>query len=189
MINLILFGPPGSGKGTQSDFLVEKYNLHHISTGDMFRSEIGGKTELGLLAKSYMNKGELVPDEVTISMLKKRVEDNPGVQGYIFDGFPRTVPQAEALDRMLEEMGQSVNLVELKVGDDELRRRLLERGKTSGRADDTNVDTINNRIQVYKDNTIPVATYYDSHGKAAFVEGEGAIEEVTNRLFNVVDSL
>lgn len=188
MINLILFGPPGSGKGTQAAFLVEKYNLLHISTGDLFRSEIGGKTELGLLAKSYMNKGELVPDSVTISMLRKKVEDNPDVEGYIFDGFPRTVPQAEALDKMLGETEQSVNLVELKVGDDELRARLMERGKTSGRADDTNIDTINNRIQIYKENTVPVATYYNGLNKATFVNGVGSIEEVTNRIFKVVDS-
>ncbi len=188
MINLILFGPPGSGKGTQANGLVEKYGIHHISTGDLFRREIKNKTALGLEAVSYSSKGQLVPDSVTVGILRKEVEANPDAKGFIFDGFPRTVPQAEALDKLLEEMDQSITcLVELRVGDEELTRRLLERGKTSGRVDDQDPSIIANRIQVYKDETIPVALHYAQVDKAFVVDGVGTIEDVFERLCDRVD--
>lgn len=190
MINLILFGPPGSGKGTQAAKLVEHYNLYHISTGDMFRSELKGETELGLLAKSYIDKGELVPDEVTISMLEKRVEANPDVKGFIFDGFPRTVAQAEALDKFLAGRGTAITaLTELDVPEDELIVRLQNRAKDSGRADDADVNVIKNRIQVYRDNTLPVAGYYSTKDKAHKIEGVGSIDEVFGRLTAAIDSV
>ena len=190
MINLILFGPPGSGKGTQAAKLVEHYNLYHISTGDMFRSEIKGKTELGLLAISYTSKGELVPDEVTIKMLKKRVEDNPNVEGFIFDGFPRTVAQAEALDAMLAEKDDDISaLTMLVVEDEELIARLQNRAKDSGRTDDADVEVIKNRLQVYTDNTLPVAGYYETKGKTHKIDGVGSIEEITARLVTAIDNV
>ena len=154
MLNLILFGPPGSGKGTQAERLISKYNLCHISTGDMFRYELSHNTELGQLARSYMDKGQLVPDSVTIAMLKKRVEDNPHVKGFIFDGFPRTTPQAEALDELLAEVGESISgLIELSVDENEIVKRVLLRGKTSGRADDNDESIIRKRINVYRSET------------------------------------
>lgn len=189
MINLILFGPPGSGKGTQAKFIAEKFDLLHISTGDLFRSEIGNKTELGLLAKSYMDKGELVPDEVTVNMLKKRVQENPDVSGYIFDGFPRTIPQAEALDAMLAESGEEVTCVlELDVPDEELIARLQNRAKTSGRTDDADVDVIKNRLDVYKNYTATVATHYAAKNKTQKVDGVGDIAAITNRLTDALNS-
>lgn len=190
MINLILFGPPGSGKGTQAAQLVEHYNLYHISTGDMFRSEIGNQTELGLLAKSYMNKGELVPDEVTINMLKKRVEENPSVKGFIFDGFPRNVEQAAALDNMLAEKGTPITaLLELDVPAEELIVRIMNRAKTSGRVDDGKPNIIKNRIQVYRETTSPVANYYDEQDKTYKVKGLGSIEEITGKLISTLDAV
>lgn len=188
MINLILFGPPGSGKGTQAAKLVEKYNLLHISTGDLFRSEIGNKTPLGLEAKSYMDKGELVPDEVTIGMLKKKVKENPDVKGYIFDGFPRTIPQAEALDAMLMIDSQEItSLVALSVDDEEIVKRLLHRAKTSGRSDDADENIIRNRLNVYKETTSIVAGHYKKKDKTQTVNGVGAIDEVFGRLTQVID--
>ena len=190
MINLILFGPPGSGKGTQASKLVEKYGLLHISTGDLFRYEIGNDTPLGLKAKSYMDKGELVPDEVTVGMLRNKVEANPDVQGFIFDGFPRTIPQSEALDHLLQELGLEVSkLIMLDVEDEELVNRLTERGKTSGRSDDTNVDIIRNRIEVYKSNTTPVFDFYAQSGKSVKIDGIGQIEEIFERLCVEIDGL
>lgn len=183
MINLILFGPPGSGKGTQAAYIVEKYGLHHISTGDLFRREIKGKTALGLEVVSYSSKGQLVPDSITIGILRQEVEAHPGAKGFIFDGFPRTVPQAAALDIFLSEMEQSITcLIELRVNDEELTTRLLERGKTSGRADDQDSAIIANRIQVYKDETIPVALHYAQVDKAFIVDGVGSMEEVFGRI-------
>jgi len=190
MINLILFGPPGSGKGTQAAKLVEKYKLLHISTGDLFRYEMGNDTPLGLEAKSYIEKGELVPDSVTVGMLRNKVEANPDVPGYIFDGFPRTIPQAEALDRLLEEKGTSVSkLVMLDVADNELVKRLLERGKTSGRKDDADEDIIRNRIEVYKNETSPVYDFYAAKDQSVKVDGIGSIDEIFDRLCAEIDSL
>ncbi|MEL6659086.1 MAG: adenylate kinase [Bacteroidota bacterium] len=188
MINLILFGPPGSGKGTQAAKLVEKYNLLHISTGDLFRYEIGNNTPLGVEAKSYIDKGALVPDSVTIGMLRNKVEANPDVAGYIFDGFPRTVPQAEALDSLMAEQGNSISkLILLDVDDDEIVTRLLERGKTSGRSDDQNEGTIRNRINVFKNETSPVFDFYAHQDKSVKVAGVGTIEVIFDRLCEEID--
>ncbi len=190
MLNLILFGPPGSGKGTQAAHLVEKYQLLHISTGDMFRYEIGNSTELGQLAKSYMNQGQLVPDSVTIAMLRKRVEDNPGVAGIIFDGFPRTVAQAEALDQLLAEMGTRISgLIALEVSDDEITQRILLRGQTSGRSDDNDEAIVRKRIEVYKNETTPVFDYYAQSGKSLKINGIGSIEDIFGRLCAAIDAL
>ncbi len=190
MLNLVLFGPPGSGKGTQAEKLVEKYNLFHISTGDMFRYELKNNTELGQLAKSYSERGELVPDSVTIAMLRKRVEDNPNVKGFIFDGFPRTIPQAEALDTLLKEMNQSVNaLIALKVAEDEIVKRLLNRGKTSGRADDNDERIIRNRMQVYEKETSVVYDYYATFDKSMSIHGVGSVEDIFEVLCKKIDTL
>ncbi len=188
MINLILFGPPGSGKGTQAAKLVEKYDLLHISTGDLFRYEMSNDTPLGQLAKSYIAKGELVPDEVTIGMLRNKVEAHPEVHGYIFDGFPRTVAQAQALDALLAEKGQTVTkLIMLDVPDDEIVARILLRGQTSGRADDLDSSIIRNRIEVYKNETSPVFDFYDASGKSVKINGVGSIEEIFDRLCEQVN--
>ncbi len=190
MTNLILFGPPGSGKGTQAENLVEKYSLLHISTGDLFRYEMGNDTELGQLAKSYMAKGELVPDEVTIGMLKNKVNANPDVAGYIFDGFPRTIAQAKALNAFLAEKDEAITaLIALDVDDEEIVARLLNRGKTSGRADDNDESIIRNRIEVYNNETSPVFDFYDESDKSFKVEGVGSIEEISGRLFQTIDGL
>lgn len=190
MLNLILFGPPGSGKGTQADKLVAKYKLFHISTGDMFRYELSNNTELGQLAKSYMSKGQLVPDSVTISMLEKRVADNPDVKGFIFDGFPRTKTQALALDEFLAERGQSIKgLIELVVNEDEIVNRILLRGASSGRADDNDESIIRKRFDVYRNETTPVGEHYETLGKAHKIEGIGTIEEIFDKLCATIDSL
>lgn len=188
MINLILFGPPGSGKGTQAKMLAEKYNLIHISTGDLFRYEIGNKTPLGMKAKSYMDKGNLVPDEVTIGMLENKVNANPEAAGFIYDGFPRTIPQCEALDSFLRKKNQDVtSLISLQVADDEIVERLLLRGKDSGRPDDANETVIRKRIEVYEEETAPVYQFYKAQGIAELVQGEGSIEEIFNALSAVLD--
>ncbi|MFZ2900828.1 MAG: adenylate kinase [Saprospiraceae bacterium] len=190
MINLILFGPPGSGKGTQAVQLAEKYEILHISTGDLFRYEMGNNTPLGQKAKSYMEKGELVPDEVTIGMLRNKVEANPEAKGFIFDGFPRTVAQARALDAMLEEEGQEVSaLIALEVDDEEIVARILNRGKSSGRADDNDESIIRNRIAVYNRETAPVFDYYAQTGKTKLIDGIGSIDEIFGRLCAAVDAL
>lgn len=190
MKHIILFGPPGSGKGTQAKQLSEKFNLIHISTGDLFRYEIGNETPLGLEAKSYMEKGQLVPDSVTINMLKNKVEKHPDAAGFIFDGFPRTIPQAKALDAFFESREEHLSgLVSLVVDDNEIVKRLLERGKTSGRDDDRNEDIIRNRIQVYKEQTSPVFDYYEQKGKSYTVEGVGSIEVIFNQLSEVIESI
>ena len=189
-LNLILFGPPGAGKGTQAKKLVDIYGLLQISTGDLFRYEIGNNTPLGIKAQEYMNKGELVPDEVTVGMLKNKVESNPDYKGYIFDGFPRTIPQSNALDTYLASKGESVSqLIALDVDDEELVKRLLERGKTSGRADDNNEEIIRNRISVYNSETAPVFDFYEKQSKATKVPGVGSIDEIFERLKDKIDPL
>jgi len=190
MINLILFGPPGSGKGTQALKLTERYGLLHISTGDLFRYELGNNTPLGVLARSYMEKGHLVPDEVTVGMLRNKVDANPDVNGYIFDGFPRTIPQAEALDALLAERGDSISrLIMLDVTEDEIVTRILERGKSSGRADDNDAAIIRNRFEVYLNETSPVYDFYAQSGKSVKVHGIGSIEEIFEMLCAEIDSL
>ena len=188
MLNLILFGPPGSGKGTQAEKLIEKYGILHISTGDLFRYEIGNNTPLGLEARSYMAKGELVPDAVTIGMLKNKVNANPDARGIIFDGFPRTIAQAEALDTFLDEKNTPVTaLVALDVPEDELVVRLLNRGKSSGRPDDNDETIIRNRIAVYKTETAQVFDYYAESGKSKLIPGVGTIDEIFNRLVSAIE--
>ncbi len=190
MLNIILFGPPGSGKGTQAESLIEKYQILHISTGDLFRYEMGNNTPLGIKAKEYMSKGELVPDEVTIGMLKNKVNSNPNVRGIIFDGFPRTIAQAASLDSFLSEKNAQVSvLVALDVPDEELVARLLNRGKSSGRADDNDEQIIRNRIQVYKSETAPVFDYYASSGKSVLINGVGSIQDIFNRLCEAIDQV
>ncbi|OAV43051.1 adenylate kinase [Lewinella sp. 4G2] len=179
MYNLILFGPPGSGKGTQAGKLVEKHGFLHISTGDMFREELSKNTPLGQEARSFMDRGHLVPDEVTIAMLRKRVEANPDVEGIIFDGFPRTDPQAVALNELMEELNSQIDaLILLDVNKDEVVKRILGRGATSGRADDLKVDTITTRYDNFVAYTTPVYHYYDELGLAHKVDGMGSIDEV-----------
>lgn len=188
MINLILFGPPGSGKGTQAQRLVDKYGIAHWSTGDMFRFELNNHTELGQLAKSYMDKGQLVPDEVTISMLKKRMESGNANNGFILDGFPRNIVQARALDKLLEEKNLKITaLLSLEVDEEELINRLLNRGKVSGRADDVNEEIIRRRLEVYKEETTPVYNYYAEKQMAVQVNGMGTIDEIFEELCLLID--
>lgn len=190
MINLILFGPPGSGKGTQAAKLVEKYGLLHISTGDLFRYEIGNNTPLGIEAKSYISKGDLVPDSVTIGMLENKVNANPDVTGFIFDGFPRTEAQAEALDTLMNGKEDKIAiLLMLDVSDNEITTRLLERGKTSGRSDDQNEETIQHRINTYRKETSPVFDFYAKQEKSVKINGLGSIEEIFGRLCDQIDTL
>lgn len=189
MLNIVLFGPPGAGKGTQSEKLIAKYNLVHLSTGDIFRANIKGETELGKLAKSYMDQGQLVPDAVTISMLEAEVNKNPNAKGFIFDGFPRTQAQAVALDSLLKSKNTSITLMlALEVGEEELRKRLLLRGQNSGRPDDQNPEVIQKRIDVYNNETAPVKDFYTSQGKYQGVYGIGEIESIFKALCNVIDS-
>ena len=190
MTNLVLFGPPGAGKGTQAEFLKDKYNLVHISTGDVFRYNIKNETALGTLAKSYMDKGGLVPDEVTIKMLNAEVEKNSDANGFIFDGFPRTEAQAKALDKLMEDKDSSVNaMIALEVDDEVLVGRLLERGKTSGRADDADESIIRNRIVEYYNKTAVLKNYYSAQNKYFGVDGVGSIKEIAERLNKVIDAL
>jgi len=189
MINLVLFGPPGAGKGTQAERLVERYNLVHLSTGDIFRRNIKGGTELGTLARKYMDQGNLVPDEVTIKMLQSEADMHPDANGFIFDGFPRTQTQAKALDEFLEGKNQSITLMlSLKVEDEELKKRLMKRAETSGRADDANPEIIANRIQVYKRDTAPVADYYNTQDKLVEINGVGSIDDISQRLYDAIDN-
>ncbi len=190
MLNLVLFGPPGAGKGTQAEFLIGSYNLIHLSTGDLLRSEIAGKTKLGMEAKTFMDKGELVPDAVVIGMIRTKLEANPAANGFIFDGFPRTVEQAEALDELLDGNGTPISgMLSLEVERQELINRLLGRGLVSGRADDQDQAVIENRISVYGQKTAPLITYYEAKGKHFGINGMGSIEEIAERLKTTVDSL
>lgn len=188
MINIILFGPPGSGKGTQSEKLIEKYKFKHISTGDLLRSEIAAKTSLGIEAKNFMDKGQLVPDEVVIGMISHVLEANPQAKGFLFDGFPRTKAQSEALDKLLHEKHTEISLVlALTVSEDELVKRLLNRGLTSGRSDDVNEEIIRARIIEYENKTSVVADYYKKFNKVAAIKGEGSVEEIFALLCNEID--
>ncbi len=190
MINIVLFGKPGAGKGTQAEFLKEKYNLTHLSTGDIFRFNIKNDTDLGRLAKTFMDKGDLVPDEVTIQMLQSEVDKNPQSAGFLFDGFPRTLAQAAALDNFLESKGQNITAtVALDADDSVLVARLLERGKTSGRPDDQDEVKIRNRYQEYNEKTAPLMDYYKGQNKFHAVNGIGTILEVNERLNFVFDNL
>jgi adenylate kinase len=188
MFNLILFGPPGSGKGTQSEKLIAKYGLKHLSTGDLLRFEISHKTPLGLEAKSLMDKGHLVPDEVVIGMISSALDANAGAKGFLFDGFPRTAAQAEALDRLLELKHATINvMLALEVSEEELVKRLLKRGETSGRSDDTNEVIIRERITEYHKKTTAVAEYYKKFNKVVMVEGEGTVDEIFDGLCKEID--
>jgi adenylate kinase len=188
MFNLILFGPPGSGKGTQSEKLIAKYGLKHLSTGDLLRSEIAAKTPLGLEAKSIMDKGQLVPDEVVIGMISSALDNNLQAKGFLFDGFPRTSAQAEALDNLLSLKEAGINvMLALNVSEEELVKRLLKRGETSGRSDDTNENVIRARITEYHAKTAIVADYYKQFDKVVLIKGEGSIDEIFNALCKEID--
>lgn len=188
MLNLILFGPPGSGKGTQSEKLIGKYGLKHLSTGDLLRCEIAAKTPLGLEAKNLMDKGQLVPDEVVIGMISSALETNPDVKGFLFDGFPRTSAQAEALDRLLELKNTSIKvMLAMDVSEEELVNRLLKRGITSGRSDDNNEGVIRARIAEYNNKTAAVADYYKKFNKVVLVKGEGSVENIFEGLCKEID--
>ena len=188
MFNIILFGPPGSGKGTQSEKLIERYGLKHLSTGDLLRAEIANKTPLGLEAKSLIDKGQLVPDEVVIGMIDSAIEANAGVNGFLFDGFPRTVAQAEALDKLLSFKKSVIGvMIALQVPEEELIARMLNRAKTSGRSDDADENVLRNRQAVYRRDTLPVADHYRKADKVEEVYGLGTVEEIFERLTQVID--
>ncbi|MBA2329378.1 MAG: adenylate kinase [Flavisolibacter sp.] len=188
MLNLILFGPPGSGKGTQSEKIVDKYGLVHLSTGNLLRQEIIDKTPLGLEAKSFMDKGQLVPDEVVIGMIDSCLEKQQDAKGFLFDGFPRTVAQAEALDRLLQFKKTAIHKVlALEVSEEELVTRLIKRGETSGRSDDTDEDIIRRRFAVYKNETYPVSNYYKEEEKFESIKGEGSVEDIFNTISKSIE--
>lgn len=189
MLNLILFGKPGSGKGTQASLIKNKYNLVHISTGDVFRKNMSNKTDLGMLAKGYMEKGELVPDEVTVNMLKEELEDHLPCEGFIFDGFPRTSYQAEKLDVLLTKYSLNIHLtIALDVDNETLIKRLLNRGKSSGRADDQSEDKINKRLQEYDKKTKPLIEFYTKQNKYKSINGIGEMDDITARIVNLLDN-
>lgn len=188
MLNIVLFGPPGAGKGTQSEKLIEKYQLIHLSTGDLFRKHLGEGTELGKLARSYMDQGNLVPDDVVIGMVEEKVAEHLDASGFIFDGFPRTVPQAEALDVMLSHHDLTISgMVALEVPEEELKKRIKERAKTSGRVDDQDDEKVNTRIRVYLEETTPVAGFYKEQGKLTNINGVGSIEGIFSDICKAVD--
>jgi adenylate kinase len=188
MFNLILFGPPGSGKGTQSERLIAKYGLKHLSTGDLLRSEIAGQTPLGMAVKNLMAEGKLVPDEIVIEMIDAAIENNPRINGFLFDGFPRTTAQAEALDKLLSQKGTEIAVVlALQVSQEELIKRLLNRGRTSDRSDDINEDIIAARINEYEKKTAAVAEHYSKFGKVQYVQGEGNVDEIFGLLCKEID--
>ena len=189
MKNFVLFGKPGSGKGTQAEHLSEKYKLYHISTGDLFRKNISQNTNLGLLAQSYMDKGELVPDEVTIKMLENEIKENPQSKGFLFDGFPRTIAQAESLDKFLKSINMQINAtIALDVDEEELISRIIDRGKTSNRSDDQDIEKIQNRFNEYNMKTSTLSKYYKDQKKFFEVNGSGTVDEITMRLFDLIDS-
>ncbi len=190
MFNLILFGPPGSGKGTQSEKLIAKYHLKHLSTGDLLRSEISNKTKLGLEAKGYMDKGSLVPDAVVIGMINDALDNNHDGEGFLFDGFPRTAVQADELDKLLSRKKTCIDvMLALQVSEEELVKRLIIRGETSGRSDDTNEQIIRARIEEYHKKTAAVADHYRKENKVVIVKGEGSIDEIFGRLTKEIDRL
>lgn len=190
MFNIVIFGKPGSGKGTQANFLKEKYNLYHISTGDLFRKNISNQTKLGIEAKSYLDNGDLVPDSVTIKMLENEVLSNKEVNGYIFDGFPRTLNQAESLDDFLSSINLKINAtIALDVNEDELITRLLDRGKTTNRSDDQDIEKIKNRFNEYNTKTSILINFYSKQDKFFSVDGKGSVNDITSRLFGLLDSL
>ena len=189
MKNFVLFGKPGSGKGTQAEHLSEKYKLYHISTGDLFRKNISQNTNLGLLAQSYMDKGELVPDEVTIKMLENEIKENQQSKGFLFDGFPRTIAQAESLDKFLKSIDMQINAtIALDVDEEELISRIIDRGKTSNRSDDQDIEKIQNRFNEYNMKTSTLSKYYKDQKKFFEVDGSGTVDEITKRLFDLIDS-
>jgi adenylate kinase len=190
MLNIVLFGAPGAGKGTQAVMLAEKFELVHLSTGDLLRKEIAAGTELGKQAQNYTDKGEFVPDEVVIGMIRSQMEQNADVKGFIFDGFPRTIAQAEALDKLMEEKKVQITaMIALEVENEELMKRLQIRGESSGRADDRSTDVIRNRIDVYHQKTKPLIGYYDTQGKYYPIDGVGGIADIFDRLCRKVDNL
>ena len=190
MKNIVLFGPPGAGKGTQSDKIIDKYNLTHISTGDLFRKHLSEGSQLGKIAKKYMDDGNLVPDDVVIKMVELIIAECIDCPGVIFDGFPRTVTQAGALDEMLKKWNERISgMILLEVDEEELKNRILLRGKTSGRTDDQDIEKINNRIQVYKDETLPVANYYKTQDKLNVVNGVGSIDEIFSGICEIIDNI
>ena len=190
MFNIIIFGKPGSGKGTQANFLKEKYSLYHISTGDLFRKNISNKTKLGIEAKSFLDNGDLVPDSVTIKMLENEVLSNKQVKGYIFDGFPRTLAQAKSLDTFLNSINLKINAtIALDVDENELIIRLLDRGKTTNRSDDQDLEKIKNRFNEYNIKTSILIDFYDKQGKFYSVDGKGSVDDITIRLFDLIESL
>jgi adenylate kinase len=188
MFNIILFGPPGSGKGTQSEKLIAAYGLKHLSTGDLLRTEIANKTPLGIEAKTIMDKGQLVPDEVVVGMISSALENNPQAKGFLFDGFPRTTAQSVALDKLLQLKNTEIGVVlAMDVSEEELVKRLLNRGLTSGRSDDTNETVIRARIKEYQDKTTVVANYYSQFNKVVHLKGEGTVEEIFSSLCSEID--
>ena len=188
MLNIILFGPPGAGKGTQSSRLIDKYKLIHLSTGDILRGEINAGSKLGLEAKLLMDEGKLVPDEIVISMIDRKIKSNEGAKGFIFDGFPRTTSQAESLDKLLTSLNSGITIMlALEVGEEELTKRLLQRGIESGRADDRDEATIQNRIKEYTNKTAPLKAYYSNQGKFAPIEGTGSIDAIFDALCKQID--
>ena len=190
MFNIIIFGKPGSGKGTQANFLKEKYSLYHISTGDLFRKNISNKTKLGIEAKSFLDNGDLVPDSVTIKMLENEVLSNKQVKGYIFDGFPRTLAQAESLDTFLNSINLKINAtIALDVDENELIIRLLDRGKITNRSDDQDLEKIKNRFNEYNIKTSILINFYNKQGKFYSVDGKGSVDDITLRLFDLIESL